>query len=99
MQKNELLDIGDIHIISTSWNPMDDDLGPSVDGAAAAQAAVKSISATLRSGMDSLIISNFWESIVYDLFTVFARNITNHIENEVEMSSLTVISLSLQARQ
>uniref|UniRef100_A0A0D9XQY4 Jasmonate O-methyltransferase n=1 Tax=Leersia perrieri TaxID=77586 RepID=A0A0D9XQY4_9ORYZ len=99
VQKNELLDIGDIHIISTSWNPMDDDLGPAVDGAAAAQAAGKSISATLRAGMESLIMSHFRESIVDELFAVFVRNITNHIENVVEMSSLTVISLSLQARQ
>uniref|UniRef100_A0A0E0F4F7 Uncharacterized protein n=1 Tax=Oryza meridionalis TaxID=40149 RepID=A0A0E0F4F7_9ORYZ len=108
VQKSELLDITNIHLVSTSWNRIEDDdsesteeevTAPVVDGVTAAQAASKSISMSLRAVLESLITSHFGETIVNDLFEEFACNISSHIESEVEKKILTIISIFLRARQ
>uniref|UniRef100_A0A0E0MEE2 SAM dependent carboxyl methyltransferase n=1 Tax=Oryza punctata TaxID=4537 RepID=A0A0E0MEE2_ORYPU len=94
--QNELLDISDIQLFEMDGNPMDDlEL---VEGAATAQAIGQSMSATLRAAMESLITSHFGDSILDELFAVFARNFTNYIESDVEKSGITVITLYLQAK-
>jgi hypothetical protein len=94
--QNNLLDISDIQLLEMDGNPMDD-LEP-IEGTAATQATGQSMSATLRAAIESLIASHFGDSILDELFTVFARNFTSYIESEVEKSTITVITLYLQAK-
>uniref|UniRef100_A0A0E0BHE6 Uncharacterized protein n=1 Tax=Oryza glumipatula TaxID=40148 RepID=A0A0E0BHE6_9ORYZ len=94
--RNNLLDISDVQLFEMDGNPMDD-LEP-IEGAAAAQATGQSMSATLRAAIESLIASHFGDSILDELFTVFAHNFTSYIESEVEKSTITVITLYLQAK-
>uniref|UniRef100_A0A0E0J0E2 SAM dependent carboxyl methyltransferase n=1 Tax=Oryza nivara TaxID=4536 RepID=A0A0E0J0E2_ORYNI len=94
--QNNLLDISDIQLFEMDGNPMDD-LEP-IEGTAATQATGQSMSATLRAAIESLIASHFGDSILDELFTVFAHNFTRYIESEVEKSTITVITLYLQAK-
>ncbi|KAL5204775.1 hypothetical protein ABZP36_009646 [Zizania latifolia] len=96
VKQSELLAISDIQLVETSWNPMDDDDSEPAEGGAGAEAAGRSISSSLRAVLESLIVSHFGDSILDELFAALARNITRHIKSEVEKTTLTIISLSLQ---
>ncbi|XP_052135295.1 anthranilate O-methyltransferase 1-like [Oryza glaberrima] len=105
--QNELLDITDIRLFEINGNPNggsdqsaeDAAAAPVIiHGAAAAEAAGKTISTSLRAVKEPLIASHFGESILDKLFAVFARYFTNCIESEVEKSPVPVITLSLQPK-
>lgn len=105
--QNELLDITDIRLFEINGNPNggsdqsaeDAAAAPVIiHGAAAAEAAGKTISTSLRAVKEPLIASHFGESILDKLFAVFARYFTNCIESEVEKSPVPVIILSLQPK-
>ena len=107
MWQNELLDITDIRLFEINGNPNggsdqsaeDAAAAPVIiHGAAAAEAAGKTISTSLRAVKEPLIASHFGESILDKRFAVFARYFTNYIESEVEKSPVPVITLSLQPK-
>uniref|UniRef100_A0A0E0F4E9 Jasmonate O-methyltransferase n=1 Tax=Oryza meridionalis TaxID=40149 RepID=A0A0E0F4E9_9ORYZ len=93
---NDLLDISDIQLFEMDGNCMDD--SEPVEGPAAAQATGQSTSAALRAATESLIASHFGDSILDELFTLVTRYFTSYIESEVEKSTITIITLYLQAK-
>ncbi|XP_006662915.2 anthranilate O-methyltransferase 1-like isoform X1 [Oryza brachyantha] len=100
VQQNGLLHITDIHLFEMDGSPTDES-PESADGAPkgiAALAAGERMSATLRAGTEPLIVSHFGESLLDDLFALFARYFTSYIESEDEKSSIVVITMSLEAK-
>ncbi|KAF0896121.1 hypothetical protein E2562_019619 [Oryza meyeriana var. granulata] len=104
VQHTELFDIIDIKAFDIISDPMDKS---ELEECATATPAISyniheaighNIAATLRAVMEPLLASHFGESIIDDLFAVFARNVVQHIESATEKSSITAISLSLQAK-
>uniref|UniRef100_J3N7A1 SAM dependent carboxyl methyltransferase n=1 Tax=Oryza brachyantha TaxID=4533 RepID=J3N7A1_ORYBR len=98
VQQNGLLHITDIHLFEMDGSPTDESPESAGAAVAAAQAAGESMSATLRASTEPLIVSHFVESILEDLFALFARNFTSYIESEDEQSGIFVITMSLEAK-
>uniref|UniRef100_A0A0E0BHE2 Jasmonate O-methyltransferase n=1 Tax=Oryza glumipatula TaxID=40148 RepID=A0A0E0BHE2_9ORYZ len=104
VQQSELLDIIDIQAFELTFDPIDkSELKEGITTAPAIQdnvheATGHNIAAGLRAVMEPLFASHFGESIIDDLFTLFACNVIRHLASAEEMSSVTAISLSLQAK-
>lgn len=106
VQQSQLLDIMDIEVFDLSHLTNDAVEKSKLEVGATADATQdnvyeeigRNIAATLKAVMGSLFESHFGESIIDDLFAVFAHNVTQQLETPEKKGSVTVISMSLQAK-
>lgn len=106
VQRSQLLDIMDIEVFDLSHLTKDAVEKSKLEVGATADATQdnvheeigRNIAATLKAVMGSLFASHFGESIIDDLFAVFAHNVTQQLETPEKKGGITVISLSLQAK-
>uniref|UniRef100_A0A0E0MEF4 SAM dependent carboxyl methyltransferase n=1 Tax=Oryza punctata TaxID=4537 RepID=A0A0E0MEF4_ORYPU len=103
VQQSQLLDIVDIELFDLTSDVVEKSKLEVGATAAATQDTVheaigRNIAATLRAVTESLFASHFGQSIIDDLFTVFAHNVTQQLESPEKKGSVTVISMSLQAK-
>ncbi|XP_006662914.1 anthranilate O-methyltransferase 1-like [Oryza brachyantha] len=103
VEQSHLLDIMDTQVFDLPYDPMDQNYSkPDQEGAAAAddahEAIGRKIAAGLRAVTEPLLACHFGESIIDELFAVFACNMTRQLESGGEGRAVTVISMLLQAK-
>uniref|UniRef100_A0A0E0MEF0 SAM dependent carboxyl methyltransferase n=1 Tax=Oryza punctata TaxID=4537 RepID=A0A0E0MEF0_ORYPU len=104
VQQSELLDIIDIQTFELTFDPIDK--SKLKEGIVATpviphnvhEATSHNIATSLRVVMEPLFASHFGESIIDDIFTLFARTVIRYLESAEDMCSVTAISMPIQAK-
>ncbi|BAF28009.1 Os11g0260100 [Oryza sativa Japonica Group] len=105
VQESQLFDIIDIRAFDLTFDPIDklelEESATATTGRpySVHEAIDNNHTTTLRAVTETLLASHFGESIMDDLFTLFACNVTRHLESCAwEESSIMAISVSLDTK-
>ncbi|XP_052137288.1 anthranilate O-methyltransferase 3-like [Oryza glaberrima] len=103
VQRSQLLDMVDIQVFDLTSDAVEKSKLEVGATASATQDNVHEAighnnAATLRAIMESLFANHFGESIIDDLFAVYAHNVTQQLETPEKKGGVTVISMSLQTK-
>jgi hypothetical protein len=91
-----LFDVRRVQLFQSNWDPHDDteDDNDVVDGAGESG---ENVARVTRAVLEALLTPHFAERVLDELFTVFARLVTKHLEKEKTKFTVIVLVLSLRA--
>ncbi|KAG6499780.1 hypothetical protein ZIOFF_039572 [Zingiber officinale] len=87
-----LFDLDGVEIFESSWDPFDDSEDDSLDLSNYTKSA-KNVADCIRAVVQPLIVHQFGEAILDDLFTLYAQNVLKHLLKEKANHTILVIAL------